>query len=156
MERGEVGRVDDSFEVFFTSQMLPAVRLAFLLIGRSDLAEEIAQEAFASVYRRWEEIEQPKAYLRVAVVNLCRSHQRRAILERRARRSFAPPLLSEEPDRSIWEDVRRLRARDREVIVLRFYEDLTLEQIADALELPLNTVKTRLRRALERLRRSIS
>jgi RNA polymerase sigma factor (sigma-70 family) len=156
MSTGEAEQVNDSYEAFFAAQVLPAVRLAYLLVGRREVAEEVAQEALTAVYLRWTDLESPGAYLRTTVVNRSRSYQRRVILERRSARGAPAPVQPEAADRAIWEDVRRLRPRDREVLVLRFYEDLTIEQVATALGIPANTVKTRLRRAVERLRRSMS
>jgi len=152
----EAGSLDDAFEAFFEAHCLSTVRLAFLLVGRREVAEELAQDALAVVHRRWAELDNPGGFLRTTLVNMARSHQRRAILERRVLGTIVPPPPLDDDDRAVWDEVRALRPRDREVIVLRFHEDLSLEQIASVLDLPVNTVKTRQRRALERLRRRMS
>ena len=61
------------------------VRLAHLLTAADPAAEELVQDAFLRVRSRWDRVDNPAAYVRVAVVNACRNHQRRRVLERRHR-----------------------------------------------------------------------
>ena len=141
-----------SFEHTYAAERDRLVRLAHLLTGSVAVGEEIVQEAFISLRARWDVVDNPAAYARTAVVNLARSNQRRQRLERghaeRLRPASAlPPELDE-----TWRIIRRLPADQRAVIVLRFYEDLSLAQIAKELDRPLGTVKSLLHRALKRLK----
>src|SRR5690606_6703786 len=122
----------------------PMVRLAFLLVGDEAVAEELVQDAFLRVHGRWEQgIDHPKAYLRTAVVNACRSWGRRASRERdhHRRRLEAvedPPFAADE----LGDVLDRLPHRQRAAIVLRFYEDLPEAEIAAAIGCRPNTVRT--------------
>jgi DNA-directed RNA polymerase specialized sigma24 family protein len=70
-------------EDLFRARWAPSVRLATALIGERAVAEEVVQEAFLEVARRWDGLDNPEAYLRATVVNRCRSHHRRAGIARR-------------------------------------------------------------------------
>ncbi|MDQ3306536.1 MAG: sigma-70 family RNA polymerase sigma factor, partial [Actinomycetota bacterium] len=72
-----------SLAELFRREYAPMVRLATLLVGSDAVAEELVQDAFVAVHRRWSSVDNPGGYLRTSVVNACRSHQRRAALERR-------------------------------------------------------------------------
>jgi DNA-directed RNA polymerase specialized sigma24 family protein len=115
---------------------------------------EIVQDAFAGLTGRFEHVRDPVAYLQRSVVNLSiRVVKRRD----RARRVPMFPVghhVSREVD-ELWDLVGRLPARQRAVVVLRFWEDLTYEQIAGVLDVPLGTVQSRLHRGLAKLREEI-
>lgn len=132
----------------------PMVRLAALLCGSSEVAEELVQDAFVRVIERWDRIEQPAAYLRAAVVNACTGYRRhRAVVRRHESR---PPLAVVDPDGiSMRDSILRLPSRQRAVVVLRFYEDLPEKEIADLLHCRVGTVKSALHRGLEQLRRVV-
>jgi RNA polymerase sigma-70 factor (sigma-E family) len=141
-----------SFEDTFRTERARLVRLAHLLTGSLGVAEELVQDAFISLRARWEVVDNPAAYVRTAVVNLARSNQRRQRLERNHVASSAPPsVLPPELDET-WRLIRQLPTDQRTVIVLRFYEDLSLAQIAVELDRPLGSVKSLLHRALKRLK----
>lgn len=143
----------DEFDDFYRVQYARAARLAFLLTGSEALAPEIAQEALFAVHRSWDTISAPEAYLRVAIVNQARSAQRRASVERRhRRRATRDPVAPSTPviDET-WRRVRQLAPDQRAVVVLRFYEDRPLAEIAEMLGKPLGTVESLLHRALAKL-----
>ncbi|CAN5662764.1 hypothetical protein BH20ACT1_BH20ACT1_06640 [soil metagenome] len=75
--------VTTSLDELFRREYAPMVRLATLLVGSDAVAEELVQDAFVAVHRRSSSVDNPGGYLRTSVVNACRSHQRRAALERR-------------------------------------------------------------------------
>jgi DNA-directed RNA polymerase specialized sigma24 family protein len=116
------------------------MRLGRLLTGSMGASEEIVQEAFLRIYQRNQSIDNPEAYLRTTVTNLCKSHLRRLRLE-----------LDE-----TWIAICRLPFRQRSVIVLRFYEDSSIEEIARVLGCRLGTVKSRLHRALAKLKSELT
>lgn len=72
-----------SFEGLYQAQYGRMLRLAYVLTDDHAVAEELVQDAFVGVYRKWADVGEPVAYLRRAVVNACRSHHRRRFLERR-------------------------------------------------------------------------
>src|SRR5437773_9598365 len=76
--------VAPTFESFFRDEHDRLVRLAHLLTGSHEIAEELVQEAMLAAHTRWENLENPPGYVRRALVNLSRSHHRRQTLERRA------------------------------------------------------------------------
>ena len=142
-------------EELYRRQRDPMLRLARLLTGSPAVAEELVQDAFIKFARSHGKKDEPAAYLRVIVVNLCRSQQRRTALERR----LVPkaPLLSGIPEiDETWDLVRRLPFRQRAVLMLRFYEDLPEAEIASALGCRPGTVKSSLHRGLATLRKKLA
>ncbi|HUY63744.1 MAG TPA: SigE family RNA polymerase sigma factor [Acidimicrobiales bacterium] len=133
----------------------PMIRLARLITGSTVLAEEIVQEAFLAVFRLRQWPDNPEAYLRTTVTNLCRSHLRRLRVERAA--AVTEDLHVWNPDiDETWQALGRLPLRHRGVLVLRFYEDMSESEIAAVLGCRLGTVKSRLHRGLEKLRGELS
>jgi len=138
-----------------------AVRLAYLLTSDPDLAQDITQEAFTRVAGRFRYLRSPDAfdvYLRRTVVNLCNSHFRhqrvvQAALEREA--GFAAQTVHE-PDLSLREHLRaalhRLPVRQRTALVLHYYEDLSEEQLAEAMRCSLSAARALVSRGKETLR----
>jgi RNA polymerase sigma factor (sigma-70 family) len=131
------------------------VRLARLLTGSTAVAEEVVQEAFLKMHQLRQGPRNPEAYLRTTVANLSRSHLRRLRLERRQsareRIMFTDPEIDE-----TWEAVCRLPYRQRAVLALRFYEDLSEADIASVLRCRPGTVKSSLHRGLSKLREELS
>lgn len=141
-----------SIDEVFREERRALTRLAFLLTGDRDSAEDVMQTAFAAVHSRWDNIDDPPAYLRRVVVNQAKDFHRR--------RYRQPPIPVEavtqipEIDET-WAELRRLPDRQREVVVLRFYEDMPLTEIAQLLDRPPGTIRSELHRALNRLRRTL-
>ena len=144
-----------------------AVRLAYLLTGDRALAEDLVQDAFVKLAGRLVHLRDPgafDAYLRRTVVNLSRSHFRRKKVERayveRAGRA-ARAQVGTGSDRPIedreelWRALGRLSQRQRAAIVLRFYEDLSEQRVAELLRCRPGTVKSLVSRGLETLRNEI-
>lgn len=129
------------------------VRLAFLLTGSSAEAEEIVQDAFVRIRGRIARADNPSAYLRTAVVNGCRNHYRRIMVERR----HAPQAETASHDRvdEMSDALATLSTRQRSVIVLRFYAGMTEAEIAQVLRCRPGTVKSLAHRGLAELRRII-
>ena len=151
--------VAPSFDDFFAEQFPRLVRVAALILGSTATAEEIVQDAFIRVYRRWDDLQTPAAFARVCVVNGCRDR-----LRRQARWRVRVPLLIDDPvgldplddDESDIDDlVRAPPERQRTAIVLRYYEDLTPTEIAEVLGVTPASVKSLLHRALETFREEL-
>jgi RNA polymerase sigma-70 factor (sigma-E family) len=138
----------------YRRQRMAMVRLAVLLTGSPAVAEEIVQEAFLRMHRQRGAPENPDGYLRTTVANLARSHLRRLRLERR----YTPeaPVTTQIPEvDETWTAVARLPFRQRAVLVLRFYDDLSEPDIAPVLRCRPGTVKSRMHRALAKLREEL-
>lgn len=142
----------ESFVELYRSQREPMVRLAFLLTCGDSAAEEVVHDAFIALHRRWDRVDNPKAYLRVTVVNSCRSRQRRQLLLKKVQPR--PTFAFDEPD-ELTDAIRQLPERQRAAIVLRYYEDLPEDQIAELLGCRIPAVKSLLHRALTTLREVI-
>jgi len=143
-------------EQVYRDNAVALLRLAFLLTNSREHAEDIVQQAFTSAFARWPTIEQPLAYLKRAVVNMANeTHRRRArdrgLVERAG--AVSEGVTTQPEVDEAWAYIRRLPARQRTVVVLHFYEDLALHQIADLLSRPAATIRSDLRRALNRLRK---
>lgn len=155
MERSAVvdGRWPPELVDLYVDRRTDFVRLAYLLVGHREVAEELVQEAFVACAPRWPELDRPQAYLRTAVVNGGRSWLRRLQLERERTRAAAESVEME-PD-ELWDALGRLDERRRAAIVLRFYEDLPDGEIAEALDCRPATVRTLIHRGLHDLRREV-
>jgi RNA polymerase sigma factor (sigma-70 family) len=157
---GEVHVSNDAGDLF-ARHYLGLVRLAVRLVDDQQTAEDVVQDVFALfARRRGDDVAEPLAYLRRAVVNRCRSVMRR----RRVARAFSShPRTAENAEAAdagtlrnverqrMLAAIRRLPARQREVIVLRFYEDLAVSDIGAALGISAGAVSSALNRALSAL-----
>ena len=150
-----------AFAEVFEAQRAPALRLAYAMTGDAGVAEDVVAEAFARTYERWAKgrIDNPNAYVRRAVVNEVRSTWRRLAVRRKhaARERHAEPSTAFRADRVVDADVLKralatLAPRQRAVVVLRVVDDLSEQDVADALGCSVGTVKGYLSRGLERLR----
>lgn len=140
-----------AIDALFRERFDPMVRLATLLTGSVETAEELVMDAFTRLAPRIHEVDQPAAYLRTAVVNATRSHHRR-LRTARAHPVPVPAAVVDPEVDELWHRLEQLRPDERACVVLRFYEDLPLADIATQLDLPLGTVKTHLHRGLATLR----
>jgi RNA polymerase sigma factor (sigma-70 family) len=143
-----------SFDEFYESQYRPVVRLAAALVGRWDVAEELAQDAFVALHARWgrvSEYDSPESWLRRVVVNRSLSALRRRKVEARllvrlaAERGRDVHLSAS--DRDLWQVVAMLPKRQAQVVALTYVDCLTAIEVAAVLGCSENTVRTHLRRA---------
>jgi RNA polymerase sigma-70 factor (sigma-E family) len=152
------------FERFAAAEGPGLYRLAYNLCGNRERAEDAVQEALAEVYRRWSRLREPLAYSRRVTVNATRDEWRRS-----SRQDQAGEALMHEPEPApklpqdlVLERDALMRAldelphRQRAVVVLRYGSQLSEAETAAALEIPVNTVKTHSRRALLRMRETLS
>jgi RNA polymerase sigma-70 factor (sigma-E family) len=142
----------------YRDHALGLIRLAHLMLGDRAAAEDVVQEAFCGLYRRWRRLADPdKAlpYLRASVLNGCRSLQRRTSRESRAPiwASLEPadPTLTSEERRVLIDAMRHLPDRQREALVLRFYLDMSDAQIASEMGISQGTVRSTTHRGLAAL-----
>lgn len=154
---GSTDKSVDGFEAFYVASAMSAARLGHLLTGSASAGHDLAQDAMSAVRARWDELDDPAAFLRAAVVNRSKNVHRRRARERAFLRRRLPEAVTSNPDfDEAWLAIRRLPPRPRAVVVLRFYEDLTITQIADLLDIPEGTVKSTLHRTLRQLKEMLS
>lgn len=150
-----------SIALLFTEHRLGLVRLAVLLVGDQRLAEDIVQDAFLGLMRRWPGLHAPERalpYTRACVVNGATSALRRRARWRRRSAPYEPPTwpaesaaLLGEDRRAVMDALRRLAPRRRAVLVLRYYLDLGDGEIAEMLGTTPATVRSSATRALRAL-----
>jgi len=157
--RPSPGRGD--FEAFYRAELPRLVALARGLCG-SAAADDVAQEAMLAAYRRWphvSDLERPDAWVRRTCANLAVSTFRRRMVELRAlgrlgqRRTESVGLAAGADE--FWSHVRRLPARQAQVIALHYLFDLSVDDVAATLEVSPGTVKTHLSRARAQLARTL-
>lgn len=147
-------------ETLYEEHVRSAVRLAYLVTGDEQQAQDIAQEAFVKIAGRFRDLRNPDAfpaYLRTTVLNLSRGYLRRlrtqrAYLQRGHAFEEAQPAAGSEDRDEMWSALAGLPYRQRAALVLRYYEDLSERQTADALGCSLSAVKSLVSRGLESLR----
>ncbi len=137
----------------YRTERLGLVRLAYLLVHRQEVAEEIVQDAFIAARPAWTGVQDPIRYLRRAVVNRCRSwgrHQQVVMAH-----SPPPPEPTDLAADELWDALGRLDERRRAAIVLRFYGGLPHKEIAEILGCRPTTVRTSIHRGLAQLGKEI-
>jgi len=159
-----------AWEALVQAHQQPVFRLAYLLTGSADDADDVAQETFIRPYRSLErfDLERPlRPWLLKIAANLARN-QRRSIgryMAALTRVFQAEPERTEaaaettgsrrQESRAVWQAVRRLGEAEQRIIYLRYFLELSVDEPAETMGIPGGTVKSRLHRALERLRRVI-
>ena len=148
----------------FQTEGRSLVRLARLFVDDRDAAEDLVQEAFLRLARhagRIESVDRAPAYLRSIVLNLARDHNRRGLMSLRHHAAsgrelevdddVADVLARSDEHRRVVEAVRALPRRQRDCVALRYFEQLSVDDVAVTLGVSPNSVKTHLRRALDAL-----
>lgn len=143
-----------SFADFYAQAHRRMVRLAYLLTGSTEAAQDLAQDAFVRLHVAWPRVVDPAAYVRASVVNACRSYHRRRARERDARRRHVAASTELRPD-ELLDALGALPYRQRAALVLRFWHDLGDAEIASALRCQVGTVASLVHRGLAQLRRVI-
>ena len=163
------GRQDarQAVSALYEAHAMGLIRLAVVMLGDRPAAEDVVQEAFCGLYRRWAQLDDPgnaQRYVRSAVLNGCRSALRRLQRESRSAQPDGWLETSESAEalalvnaehRAVLSALRRLPARQREALVLRFYLDLPEPEIARAMGISPGTVKSTTSRALAALGRLV-
>lgn len=154
---------DRHVTALYQAHALSLARLALLMLGDRDAAQDVVQDAFFGLYRRWDKLasaDAAPAYLRASVLNGCRT-----LLRRRSRTALQPgeeslesaeaALMHTEEQRAILAAIRRLPARQREALVLRYYLDMSEDQTARAMGVSRGTVKSATSRAIAAIGRML-
>ena len=167
--RSAPGRPDDAgppVTALYQAHGVGLIRLAVVMLGDRPAAEDVVQETFCGLYRRWDRLDDPQnalRYVRSSVLNGCRS-----VLRNRGRLRSGPGPQPGRPDtaesaesaalvgeehRAVLAALRRLPDRQREALVLRFYSELSEAEIAQSMGVSQGTVKSTVSRALGALGR---
>jgi RNA polymerase sigma-70 factor (sigma-E family) len=154
---GGGSRVSDSdFTAFYREHSLWAARLAYLLTADRDLAEDLMQEAFLGLYPRFDTVENPRAYVRVSLVHIANRRRVRDRGRSVAQRLVAIGDTATGSANEMFDAIAALPPKQRAVIVLRYFEDLSEREISAALGCAPGTVKSLASRAIDRLRKEIT
>jgi RNA polymerase sigma factor (sigma-70 family) len=147
----EVAPSPQAFDVFYREQWAKMVRLAWLMTGSREVAEDLVQDAFVQVGAKWASVQKPHAYLRVTVTNAVRTHARRERRQRSLPDERVQPVLPGELDET-WHLLDRLPDRQRQALVLRFYADLPFTEVAEELRCRVGTAQSLVHRGLARMK----
>jgi RNA polymerase sigma-70 factor (sigma-E family) len=165
MEARQAAEARQQVTALYRAHALGLVKLAVLMVGDQLTAEDVVQDAFLALYRRWSSLQdQEKAlsYVRASVVNGCRMIHR--VKYRRGRVPREDPGQAEsaetaamlgEAHREVLAAIRRLPGRQREAVVLRYYLDMTEDQAAQAMGVSRGTVKSATSRGIAALARML-
>ena len=144
-------RVPLDFEGFCHQVYLPLVRMLTLYCGDPEVARDIAQESMIRVSSRWRSVQQmdnPRGWTWKVAINLANSHFRRKTLEQRSYRALVSGAhLRGRGDRdvslemSVRSMLQSLSSRQREALVLRYYQDMSLAEVAEVMGCSSSTVK---------------
>jgi RNA polymerase sigma-70 factor (sigma-E family) len=157
-------RDDESFVEFVAERGTALLRTAQLLCGARTDAEDLLQTALEKAYRHWGRMKpgsNPEPYVRKILVNLSVSRARRWRILREVQMAAPPetPTPAEtgtvELRGVLMEELKKLGPRQRAVLVLRYWEDLSEAGTAEVLGCSVNTVKTHTSRGLARLRSAL-
>ena len=162
---GQTWDADEAVTQLYAAQYRALVRLATLLLRDVGAAEEIVQDSFVAMHGSWRRLrdhDRALAYLRQAVVNRSRSALRHRTVEQRHAPAPMPDHASAEHGAlealerdDLIRALQRLPRRQREVLVLRYYVDLSEAQIADAIGISRGAVKSHASRGMAALRLSL-
>jgi RNA polymerase sigma factor (sigma-70 family) len=151
-------------EELYTAHAQGAVRLAYLLVGDQEMAQDIAQEAFLRAFGRFADMRKPNSfpfYLRATILNLTRKHFKRRGLERiyvkrfraRSTDSAAPPNV--EQKEVVTQALLKIPERQRAALVLHYYEDLSEYQVADLMGVSEQAARSLVARGRKALREQL-
>lgn len=154
-------------DALFRRHYLALLRLAVVMTGSREPAEDAVQDAFAALYRNWSSLRDGRdaeTYLRSAVLNRCRSWVRRQVTQKAARPLMLVREQHEGPEDTIVSRdevgslvavMRTLARRQREVLACRFVLEMSIAETAELLNLSEGSVKTHAHRGLKALQQRI-
>jgi RNA polymerase sigma-70 factor (sigma-E family) len=157
-------RARAEFAEFVAARSTALHRAAYLIVGDVGLAQDLVQEALTKTYVAWPRLRDPgnaEAYTRKAITTTAISWFRRKGWNNERSTEHLPERPSRGHDDSVtsrawlWECLLRLPVRQRAAVVLRYYEDLTEAQTAEAMGCAVGTVKSQVSAALAKLREQL-
>lgn len=137
--------VRGDFEAVFRREFPRLAGYAAGLVGHRDTGADIAQEALARTWARWPKVADPRAYSYLVATNLAKRHWRLRSSDLRTRLALSTVSMTvtKATDVSVRDLVERLPAKLRTPLVLHYYADLSLEEVAHLLHRPVGTVRRR-------------
>ncbi|MFD7153889.1 SigE family RNA polymerase sigma factor [Kribbella sp. NPDC059898] len=152
--------MEPEFEAFAVARQGALFRYAYLLVGDRGHAEDLLQEALTKTFMRWHRLRDSanaEAYTRRVITNTAFSWFRRKGWSEKPRDDVPPLPHTDDTTTRMWlrAEVRKLPPRQRAVLVLRYFEDLSLAETARILGCSEGTVKSQGNRALARLRATL-
>jgi RNA polymerase sigma-70 factor (ECF subfamily) len=150
-------RDDATFTAFYEEHFRTVSGYALSLVGDPGLAADVTQEAMTRLYRRWGRVREPRTWVFFVATNLTRDHWRRTGRERRLITALAPTHDEPDPAHDPWlrDLVERLPFRLREPVLLHYYADLPVEEVARLMRRPVGSVKQRLHQARQQLAHAV-
>jgi RNA polymerase sigma-70 factor (ECF subfamily) len=150
--------VATDFAALYTSEFGRLAGYLTALTGDADAGREAAQEAFTRLFARWRSVREPRAFVYVVATNLCKHTWRQSGRERVAVARLGQGMTEGRPAHDPWlrDLVERLPVSHREVVLLHYYADLPVADIAAALRRPVGTIKRRLHEARNQLAAAVA
>jgi RNA polymerase sigma factor (sigma-70 family) len=146
----------DDFDELYRREHLGFTRLAYLMVGSAAVAEELVHDAFAALFAEAGEVRNPGGFVRTALVRRCLTWRSRRTMERERLALVGEPPPTGEPEvDETWDALRKVPADRRAVLVLRYYADLSHDEIAELLDIPVATSRSRAHRGLADLRKEL-
>lgn len=146
-----VGAREDQFRAFYAAEYPAVARYCYRLVQDKELAHDLAQEAFSRMYGRWVRVQEPRPYLYGVATNLVRRAWRRRAEESSAVDRLAQLRVEEVPSHDtavvLRASVLGIPAKLRDVVLLHYFADLSVAQVAAAVGRPEGTVKRQLSEA---------
>jgi RNA polymerase sigma-70 factor (sigma-E family) len=158
-------REDEQFDAFMTASWSSLYRTAVLMTGDSHLAEDLLQNTMGKVYKSWHRVsrvEHPRSYARAILANEVSTWWRKQSSAELPVESWPEPAHGSGLDDQVvdadlmWQALDTLPARQRSVVVLRYYEDLSVAEIASVLSISEGAVKSHTHRALRALETALT
>lgn len=142
-----------AFTAFYNEHFRAVSGYAQSLTGDPAAAADVAQEAFTRLFMRWSKVRDPRTWVFFVATNLTRDHWRRAARDRRLTDELSPPGSADVAAHDPWlrDLVQRLPQRLREPVLLHYYADLPIEEVARLMRRPVGTIKQRLHQARREL-----
>ena len=154
MDEQSIGQRVADFDAFYQREFTSIALIAGTTAGDRAMGEDIAQEAFGRAADRWPEVsgfDKPGAWVRRVAINLAIDRRRRRDSEARAIAKLPDVTVVQPVDRAgdpaVWEAVDELPARQRAAVVLHYYEDRPVAEIAEILQVSVSAVTSHLHRA---------
>lgn len=143
---------EGQMEALYRAHWSSLLRTAWMMCRSKEDAEDLVHDAFVRYAANTEaSIDQPLAYLRKILVNLVKDQRRHRVVALRKQTVVTEPVLQAE-DVVLWDLVQRLPLRQRQALVLRYLDDLSLVEIGELLDCPIPAVKSLIHRGLATLR----
>jgi RNA polymerase sigma factor (sigma-70 family) len=145
---------DGDFDSLFAAEYAPVLRTVLLICHDTHLAQDITQDAFVELLRHWDKVsrfDRPGAWVRRVAIRKLVKVLHRETRRRQAESAFESPAALEPADLDVLRAVSELPLRQRTAVVLYYYEDRPLDEVAELLECSTSTAAVHVHRARAKL-----